>query len=788
MWPASASVTWTPWATSCSMPYGIGLEHRQREVDVVLGVQRVAEVQHHLGPCRRAAAPRGPARPGSRPPRRRAGASSLVLRRVAARRRAAARSGIALGRGAPSRLANSSWSLAESSSTSRASSAVAAVHTMGRGTPRATSSGSRPQWSRWAWVRTTASSVAGSKPSGTRLRIGLVGAALEHAAVDEDLGPAGVDEVARPGDGPRAAEEGELHGADRDTSPIPREPAWHDAAHARPRAPRASSRPRTSRRATRATGSTSLGPAASRPTRRRSRPRRGGGRGGGPRAARGHRRGARTADLLGRGRARPRAMRAGIETAFGADAELPVAPGVERPRATTRRRGPRPSRPAARRSRERLEGCYGTLRGRPRGRRRRLAAPAGPRPAGDGARRRDAAATPVPRASSRCGGRSTATASRPGVAVPASLDRRAPSSAGWAAAAPRSPPTSGRSGSTTGDIERWATTALEALARRASSSPAASPRRAADRAVGLVVAGRARRDRARRRRAPARRALDVNRGVPRVARRGPRGAGHRRSTRRRARAGRPSPSRSRRSGRGRTAAPTAPGDPGRPTVARDLRRRRPRRAGGARPRDAGTPCHIAAHPDATRVRRLARLGRAHRGARASSSALDVAEPAWQRRWLPGRRRVAGRDRAPLPLRRGRARRRVGPVRDPAPRRRRTAPERRLDRDHLDWLGIAPHPEWSWWAMRGQLVQEPGYMANYAVGAVLAADLRAAIRAARGDWTRRRPGLVRVGLASTSTGSGRSAPRGDVLRDVLGRPPDARALRRRDRPGPRLTSR
>ena len=23
------------------------------------------------------------------------------------------------------------------------------------------------------------------------------------------------------------------------------------------------------------------------------------------------------------------------------------------------------------------------------------------------------------------------------------------------------------------------------------------------------------------------------------------------------------------------------------------------------------------------------------------------------------------------------------------------------------LGIAPHPEWSWWAIRGQLVQEPG---------------------------------------------------------------------------------
>ena len=48
MWPASSSVTWTPCAASCSVPYGIGAEHRQREVDVVLGVQRVDEIEHDL--------------------------------------------------------------------------------------------------------------------------------------------------------------------------------------------------------------------------------------------------------------------------------------------------------------------------------------------------------------------------------------------------------------------------------------------------------------------------------------------------------------------------------------------------------------------------------------------------------------------------------------------------------------------------------------------------------------------------------------------------------------------
>jgi Zn-dependent M32 family carboxypeptidase len=77
-------------------------------------------------------------------------------------------------------------------------------------------------------------------------------------------------------------------------------------------------------------------------------------------------------------------------------------------------------------------------------------------------------------------------------------------------------------------------------------------------------------------------------------------------------------------------------------------------------------------------------------------------------------------------------------------------------------------------MRGQLVQEPGYMVNYAIGAILAADLRATIRAERGDWVRGEPGwyewvserIYRWGLERSS---------GDILRGVLGRPPDHHAL-------------
>jgi len=49
------------------------------------------------------------------------------------------------------------------------------------------------------------------------------------------------------------------------------------------------------------------------------------------------------------------------------------------------------------------------------------------------------------------------------------------------------------------------------------------------------------------------------------------------------------------------------------------------------------------------------------------------------------------------------------------------------------LGIVPHPEWSWWAMRGQLIDGPGYMANYALSAMVAAAVRTRIRKVRGDW-------------------------------------------------------
>ncbi|MGE5743661.1 MAG: hypothetical protein ACM368_06990 [Gemmatimonadota bacterium] len=91
-----------------------------------------------------------------------------------------------------------------------------------------------------------------------------------------------------------------------------------------------------------------------------------------------------------------------------------------------------------------------------------------------------------------------------------------------------------------------------------------------------------------------------------------------------------------------------------------------------------------------------------------------------------------------------------------------------------YLRVVPHPELSWWAMRGQLIDVPGYLVNYALGAFIAADLRARIREAHGaftlgdstwyDFVRER--IYRFGLE-------RSSQR--VMEEFLGRPVSAEAL-------------
>lgn len=103
-------------------------------------------------------------------------------------------------------------------------------------------------------------------------------------------------------------------------------------------------------------------------------------------------------------------------------------------------------------------------------------------------------------------------------------------------------------------------------------------------------------------------------------------------------------------------------------------------------------------------------------------ALDVAEPAWQQRWLGDT----------VPLAEGLHARYSGIAMDVAwalleaqmlrdPTGDPNVIWTRLTREYLH---IRPHPELSWWAMRGQLTDEPGYMMNYAVGYILIAAIRA----------------------------------------------------------------
>ncbi len=153
-------------------------------------------------------------------------------------------------------------------------------------------------------------------------------------------------------------------------------------------------------------------------------------------------------------------------------------------------------------------------------------------------------------------------------------------------------------------------------------------------------------------------------------------------------------------------------------------------------------------------------------------ALEVTEPAWQWRWLGDS----------VPLREGLRARYAGIVMDVAW----ALFELRMQRDPSldpnqvwttltrDYLRIRPHPELSWWAMRGQLVDAPGYMMNYAAGAMLIAAIRARTRElhgpfAAGDstwyaWVA--PRLFRFGL---------ERPSRQVIEDFLGGPVTPKAI-------------
>jgi hypothetical protein len=153
-------------------------------------------------------------------------------------------------------------------------------------------------------------------------------------------------------------------------------------------------------------------------------------------------------------------------------------------------------------------------------------------------------------------------------------------------------------------------------------------------------------------------------------------------------------------------------------------------------------------------------------------ALDVYEPAWQHRWLGDS----------VPLADGLRGRYGGIVLDMtwALFERRMLRQPSADPNQVwteltrDYLRIRPHPELSWWAMRGQLVDAPGYMMNYAIGALLIAAIRDRIVEQHGPfvsgdstwygWVA--PRLYRFGLERRTR---------DVVEEFLGGPVSPAAI-------------
>jgi len=92
----------------------------------------------------------------------------------------------------------------------------------------------------------------------------------------------------------------------------------------------------------------------------------------------------------------------------------------------------------------------------------------------------------------------------------------------------------------------------------------------------------------------------------------------------------------------------------------------------------------------------------------------------------------------------------------------------------EYLRIRPHPEWSWWAMRGQLIDSPGYLVNYAIGAFITADIRHRIQQLKGPMMGADSTLY-PWLVAELYQFGGERPSARVLEDFLGRRLSAMAL-------------
>ena len=90
-----------------------------------------------------------------------------------------------------------------------------------------------------------------------------------------------------------------------------------------------------------------------------------------------------------------------------------------------------------------------------------------------------------------------------------------------------------------------------------------------------------------------------------------------------------------------------------------------------------------------------------------------------------------------------------------------------------YLHIVPHPMWSWWALRVQLV-DPGYMVNYGLGSVLTADIRQHTVQSIGPFHTGNPRWY-PWLSANLLRFGNEKDTVDLLQSFLGRPVSPQAL-------------
>lgn len=152
-------------------------------------------------------------------------------------------------------------------------------------------------------------------------------------------------------------------------------------------------------------------------------------------------------------------------------------------------------------------------------------------------------------------------------------------------------------------------------------------------------------------------------------------------------------------------------------------------------------------------------------------ALDAYEPAWQRAWLGAEASLKDSlhtKYASIVLDVAWGVFEVRMHRNPS-----ADPNRVWTGLTRDYLHVRPHPELSWWARRGQLVDSPGYMMNYALGAIITADLRARCQELRGPFSKSDAGYY-AWLSERIYRFGQEKSSRAVIEDFLGRPlaPDA----------------